>query len=985
MGSTVNTEPPTGSVSSYASLACGPPPCYARSGSSDSYEYVEKQEQQLRSSSPINHIDSTGFRGRGGRTVGGRYENSNERGSGGRGRAFRGGRERSGRGYERFSEGQPSQERFGNERGATSNGYESGEIQPLNRASSNPNRSEDQGGFEARGGRGGTINEGRGRGGRFYTNGGRDSGREGGRDGGRGGRGRGSGRFFERAGPGGRANFRGRGRGYEGGRDYEGSRDSFVGGGEWVGGDRSSADDSNLFQAGLDVGGRSETVAPRVDDRLPPQGQFSGRGRGGGGSRWPSRYDSFGTESEVSQGRFSDSNTDDRFGKRRREETPYAMDHDDKRSRENDPSPKDRDTSPAESARPVFTPKAFLPHTLTGVDSSNAEDKPVHNPQIIDFRSQDPRITGDPRGRIASQQVPDETRGGFPKTHDEPRGPLHRDDSRQGVASSWDDQRNSQPPSIDDDPRIRGSSQRDDVRSGHGMSVGDESRRVHVLTRDDPRESRPSAPQIGQIPSGYFDREDSRDGVRSQFHEEPLQTITSQRRDFRAEDPRSPRDSRKLSHVEDTSRVPPQNTRGIDDLYEDVQSLPIKVSDARPDLDANHSDRNERSFNAHGPGQQFSADSRQVRDQGSWKQLHGDESPRWDNSSNFESPAQGSFPNDSSLRSGDYSELDQPHQPYPRFPRPHQHLSLSSSKQRSAPFGNRSPMPSPSSRPVPSPGSGRRILPEDGLNFQDDDSGLPPPYNLERGGRGRGRGRGYRGRGRTDFGRFGDRVSTDGTRPQFTPRDGQELHLARLRTELKWQPRIEISSLEPGSNQGNTPIQEPGQRPLVQSLKDPPHPDHQQYDQASKAIKEEPSSGDVAKPDENSSAVINYPPMPAVVKIEEKSEEEKFKEGLEAALAPPLMGKPSGVMSAICRMVVLQDQMEFAYARHMLLVQRHEFIEHQTKVLQELPVGLEAIAEGLALLVKEAADMKEAAYQKEAAEKKEAASGQNESEVSSHS
>ena len=52
-------------------------------------------------------------------------------------------------------------------------------------------------------------------------------------------------------------------------------------------------------------------------------------------------------------------------------------------------------------------------------------------------------------------------------------------------------------------------------------------------------------------------------------------------------------------------------------------------------------------------------------------------------------------------------------------------------------------------------------------------------------------------------------------------------------------------------------------------------------------------------------------------------------------------------MLALARLIELEASMEFAYAKHMLLVKRRKELVVQYKVLADLPVGIEAIKEDL--------------------------------------
>jgi hypothetical protein len=64
-------------------------------------------------------------------------------------------------------------------------------------------------------------------------------------------------------------------------------------------------------------------------------------------------------------------------------------------------------------------------------------------------------------------------------------------------------------------------------------------------------------------------------------------------------------------------------------------------------------------------------------------------------------------------------------------------------------------------------------------------------------------------------------------------------------------------------------------------------------------------------------------------------------------LSPPPEGSPSGVMKALTRLAELEASMEYAFAKHMLLVKRRKELQAQYKVLEKLPVGIEAIQDDL--------------------------------------
>jgi hypothetical protein len=85
-------------------------------------------------------------------------------------------------------------------------------------------------------------------------------------------------------------------------------------------------------------------------------------------------------------------------------------------------------------------------------------------------------------------------------------------------------------------------------------------------------------------------------------------------------------------------------------------------------------------------------------------------------------------------------------------------------------------------------------------------------------------------------------------------------------------------------------------------------------------------------------------PEPEVVEIQEP----------ERAPSPLLPKKdPSGVMQALIRLTDLEEQMEYAFAKHTLLLARHKEIQAQTALLEDLPVGMEAFKEELDKLMAE--------------------------------
>jgi hypothetical protein len=67
---------------------------------------------------------------------------------------------------------------------------------------------------------------------------------------------------------------------------------------------------------------------------------------------------------------------------------------------------------------------------------------------------------------------------------------------------------------------------------------------------------------------------------------------------------------------------------------------------------------------------------------------------------------------------------------------------------------------------------------------------------------------------------------------------------------------------------------------------------------------------------------------------------------------PPVpVGEPSGAMSALVRWADLEEQMEYAYAKHMQLIKRHNILEAQTAFLEDLPVGWDAFKDDFEKLI----------------------------------
>ena len=62
---------------------------------------------------------------------------------------------------------------------------------------------------------------------------------------------------------------------------------------------------------------------------------------------------------------------------------------------------------------------------------------------------------------------------------------------------------------------------------------------------------------------------------------------------------------------------------------------------------------------------------------------------------------------------------------------------------------------------------------------------------------------------------------------------------------------------------------------------------------------------------------------------------------------PPSPGPPSGYTVALTRLADLEAQMEFAHAKHIMLVKRHQLLMAQYEHLEGLPVGADAFQDEL--------------------------------------
>jgi len=87
------------------------------------------------------------------------------------------------------------------------------------------------------------------------------------------------------------------------------------------------------------------------------------------------------------------------------------------------------------------------------------------------------------------------------------------------------------------------------------------------------------------------------------------------------------------------------------------------------------------------------------------------------------------------------------------------------------------------------------------------------------------------------------------------------------------------------------------------------------------------------------------PPPPRAVEPEEPPE--------PARSPPPEPLEPSGRVLALTRLMDLEAQMEYAFAKHMQLVAGQKLFRAQYEVLEKAPVGIDAIQEDLDKLLEE--------------------------------
>lgn len=248
-----------------------------------------------------------------------------------------------------------------------------------------------------------------------------------------------------------------------------------------------------------------------------------------------------------------------------------------------------------------------------------------------------------------------------------------------------------------------------------------------------------------------------------------------------------------------------------------------------------------------------------------------------------------------------------------------------------------------------------------------------------RGGRGRG-GRGFRGRGRGRFdsgGRFGQRGRGRGVDYQrsFPPsnleerggggrdRDPHFVHpyhhnSNRVSEGNNWTRRGEDGFTKSDSFASMAHNRDTRDRDREASSNFSPPPSNSQTGSSSNNNNNEQINDNVCNTHpartEEKIVLLNFGVKTAkasgeVVDIEKGVEvDNDMKKKLQPLkVTPPPKGKPTGIMLALARLIELESSMEYAYTKHMLLVNRRRELQHQQKVLETLPVGLDAIEKDL--------------------------------------
>jgi hypothetical protein len=91
--------------------------------------------------------------------------------------------------------------------------------------------------------------------------------------------------------------------------------------------------------------------------------------------------------------------------------------------------------------------------------------------------------------------------------------------------------------------------------------------------------------------------------------------------------------------------------------------------------------------------------------------------------------------------------------------------------------------------------------------------------------------------------------------------------------------------------------------------------------------------------DETNTTKIVAPPSPALPPAPESPKPKR-----------PEPAEPSGLVTALIRLADLEAQMEYEFAKHMQILNKHKELKAQYQLLESLPVGIDAIKDDLARL-----------------------------------
>jgi hypothetical protein len=542
----------------------------------------------------------------------------------------------------------------------------------------------------------------------------------------------------------------------------------------------------------------------------------------------------------------------------------------------------------------------------------------------------------DSRGRMASSQREDSVAGQPGLNIDGPRG---------GAAMLRDDSRSPLPLPPNEDPRGPSIMHRNDPRGG-----------LAGPPKEDPRAVSVSHHQDGSMPAQKFDNSIGR--MQSQRPDGPMGGMSSQRndprggsgnqRDFRNDDPRGPPERRH-------------------DIQNETQQGPDGFPNRGPDQDGPPRGPDMGDFRR-GPGQAHSfPDSRDSQGSGgAWssgaqqpfskppfmQQEQQQQLPMQRNSWNNPQSSMGS-PNPA-RRTDNYRKLDQGPPPMQDGGSGFLSPSMMDDRGPSPMMGGRDPSQTMdgrgqmmddrgrdrgSGRGYLGRGRGRSDFGRGGGGFSDSDFGCGGGRGFNDnnfGGRG-GRGRAFND---NDFGRGGGRGFMDRNRPQFSPRDGPDMHPSQHQGQDQgWQRRGSFNDINVMPPPVPSAPQEAGMPPYQHLAMEPPT--QRSSDQAI-VPKEEPSMTVKQESVVLDQTVSEKSAPPA---IEVKAEPER-------PPTPPVpVGEPSGAMSALVRWADLEEQMEYAYAKHMQLIKRHNILEAQTAFLEDLPVGWDAFKDDFEKLI----------------------------------